>query len=361
MAMEFLEGEELRSILSAREPLPVTLALDIAAQVADGLTYAHERQIVHRDIKPANIMIVRDGLVKITDFGIARMRTNEVKTMTGMILGSPKYMSPEQVTGKRADHRCDLFSLGVVLHEMLTGEAPFQADSIHGIMYQIMNFSPPAPSVKNPEAPEMLDLIVAKALSKSVDARYQSAADMAMDLRACRDLLAGKTTGGVATADLNTAAPPAGARRPERLAAVKAAPATANESESAHGLALAKSFDSYEATLRLAALTGIEPDLSVLSSAPKAARPELRAAVNPAPTSATNTWQEPVMIAAPAPSPAPAPASVPAPKAASAAAPAPAAAAPRRVEAPAATPTYAYLWIISGIAIAAAVALYVLR
>ena len=112
MAMEFLEGEELRSVLSAREPLPVELALDVAAQVADGLAYAHDRHIVHRDIKPANIMVVRDGLVKITDFGIARMRTNEVKTMTGMILGSPKYMSPEQVAGKRADHRSDLFSLG---------------------------------------------------------------------------------------------------------------------------------------------------------------------------------------------------------------------------------------------------------
>ena len=157
MAMEFLEGEELRSILSSKEALPVTLALDIAIQVADGLAYAHDRQVVHRDIKPANIMIVRDGLVKITDFGIARMRTNEVKTMTGMILGSPKYMSPEQVTGKRADHRVDLFSLGVVLYEMLTGEAPFLADSIHGIMYQIMQFSPPAPSATQPGLPEVLD------------------------------------------------------------------------------------------------------------------------------------------------------------------------------------------------------------
>ena len=129
MAMELLEGEELRSILSSHEPLPTSEALDIGAQVAEGLSYAHERQIVHRDIKPANIMIVRDGLVKITDFGIARMRTNEVKTMTGMILGSPKYMSPEQVAGKRADHRSDLFSLGVLLYEMLTGEPPFQADS----------------------------------------------------------------------------------------------------------------------------------------------------------------------------------------------------------------------------------------
>ena len=144
MAMEFLEGDELRAILTAGQPLPVIQALDVASQVAEGLFYAHERHIVHRDIKPANIMVVRDGLVKITDFGIARMRTNEVKTMTGMILGSPKYMSPEQVAGKRADHRSDLFSLGVVLYEMVTGQTPFQGDSIHGIMYQILNSTPVA-------------------------------------------------------------------------------------------------------------------------------------------------------------------------------------------------------------------------
>jgi len=221
-----------------------------------------------------------------------------------------------------------------------------------------MNFSPPAPSVKNPEAPEMLDLIVAKALSKSVDTRYQSAADMAIDLRECRDLLASKVTGGVASADRNTPAPAAAQRRPGRLAAVKAAPAGANESESARGLALAKSFDSYEATLRLAALTGMEQDLIAPSGTQKMQRPEARPAATAA-TSATDTWQEPAPAAAPAAAAglasALAPASAPAP--ASASAPA----APRRVAAPAATPTYAYLWIISGIAIAAAVALYALR
>src|SRR6478736_2339668 len=153
MAMELLEGEELRSILSSHEPLPISEALDIGAQVAEGLQYAHERQIIHRDIKPANIMVLTDGLVKITDFGIARMRTNEVKTMTGMILGSPKYMSPEQVSGKRADVRSDIFSLGVVLYEMLTGTSPFVADNIHGLMYQTMNFNPPAPRTLNPDLP----------------------------------------------------------------------------------------------------------------------------------------------------------------------------------------------------------------
>ena len=170
-------------------------ALDVAAQVAEGLAYAHDRHIVHRDIKPANVMVVRDGLVKITDFGIARMRTNEVKTMTGMIVGSPKYMSPEQVAGKRADHRCDLFSLGVVLYEMMTGQAPFQGDSIHGIMYQILNSTPPAPSQRNAELPEIVDLIVAKALARNAEERYQSAKDLVKDLLDCKQLVQSRPAG----------------------------------------------------------------------------------------------------------------------------------------------------------------------
>jgi serine/threonine-protein kinase len=343
MAMEFLEGEELRSILSAKEPLPVSLALDIAIQVADGLAYAHDRQVVHRDIKPANIMIVRDGLVKITDFGIARMRTNEVKTMTGMILGSPKYMSPEQVTGKRADHRADLFSLGVVLYEMLTGEAPFLADSIHGIMYQIMHFSPPAPSAQLAGLPEMLDLIVAKALNKTPDERYQKAADFARDLRDCRNMLEGKST-GMATADHAAGQGSGGARKAERLTPVKAS-AGGNEPEGARGLALAKSFDSYEATLRLAALTGMEQEMDVFSSAQSMRQPDSQQPPNAPPATAPDARQERA--------PATTPHRVDAPVVARAA--------PRRVQAHTPARSYGYLWIVSGIAIAAAVALYLLR
>ncbi|HYJ18139.1 MAG TPA: serine/threonine-protein kinase, partial [Burkholderiales bacterium] len=183
MAMEFLQGQELRRLLQARTPIALAQALDITAQVAEGLQYAHDRQIIHRDIKPANVMVLDDGAVKITDFGIARMRNNEVKTMTGMILGSPKYMSPEQVSGKRADNRSDVFSLGVVLYEMLTGTSPFVADNIHGVMYQTMNFNPPAPKTLNPDLPEVLNFIAAKALAKNLDDRYQNAKDLAHDLR----------------------------------------------------------------------------------------------------------------------------------------------------------------------------------
>ncbi len=264
MAMEFLEGEELRAILSAGQPLPVVQALDVASQVAEGLSYAHERHIVHRDIKPSNIMVVRDGLVKITDFGIARMRTTEVKTMTGMILGSPKYMSPEQVGGKRADHRCDLFSLGVVLYEMLTGQAPFQADSIHGIMYQILNSTAPAPSLRDSELPEIVDLIVAKALTKSVEERYQSAKDLATDLQDCKAMLQGRATGPAKFSTEKPGPPPAptATRRQDKLRTIKSPSAKVSDSVAEKpGLMLAKAFDSYEATMRLAAMTGMDKEL----------------------------------------------------------------------------------------------------
>jgi serine/threonine-protein kinase len=143
---------------------------------------------------------------------------------------------------------------------MLTGEAPFLADSIHGIMYQILNFTPPAPSVKNHELPEMVDLIAAKALGKNVEERYQSAREFADDLKNCRDLLMGKQSVPAGLRDTSPGAPPApsGTRKQDRLDALKAAPAGVTEPDAGKGLALAKSFDSYEATLRLASLTGMD-------------------------------------------------------------------------------------------------------
>jgi serine/threonine-protein kinase len=334
MAMEFLEGEELRSILAPREPLPMELALDIAAQVADGLAYAHDRHIVHRDIKPANIMVVHNGLVKITDFGIARMRTNEVKTMTGMILGSPKYMSPEQVAGKRADHRSDLFSLGVVLYEMLTGETPFQADSIHGIMYQIMQFTPTPPSVRNPLLPDVVDLILAKALSKGVEERYQDADDLARDLRECRNTLLGLASGPVHLADGNRGQPPApnATRRSDKLATVKTAPVNPAPEQEAKGLVLSKAFDSHEATMKLASLTGAGREMS--NKAQKAA-----------PANATAAATVPSAPAVPSPN-----ASQDSKRAV-----------PPRPQRRASGPSYTYLWVVGALAIAIAIALVLLR
>jgi serine/threonine-protein kinase len=189
MAMEMLEGEDLRvRMLQGRIPVPD--AIDIAEQVADGLAYAHERGVVHRDIKPANIMIVHGGRIKIMDFGIARMRISDLKTRTGMLLGTPKYMSPEQVAGRPLDSRSDIFSLGIVLHEMLTNAPLFTGSDTTHVLHNVANLEAPPPSRSNREVPEMLDLIVAKALAKDVDARYQDAHEFAADLRACLHELA---------------------------------------------------------------------------------------------------------------------------------------------------------------------------
>src|SRR5438477_823213 len=134
MAMELLEGRELKDILAGSR-LPLHEAVEIAAQVAEGLAFAHARGIVHRDIKPGNIMVLEGNRAKIMDFGIARVRTSDVKTQAGTMLGSPKYMSPEQVVGRGLDHRTDLFSLGVVLHEMLAGVPPFAGEDVPQLMY----------------------------------------------------------------------------------------------------------------------------------------------------------------------------------------------------------------------------------
>lgn len=182
MAMEFLEGEELRDILDAGGALAPERIAEIVSQVADGLAFAHRNGVVHRDIKPSNIMILTNGAVKITDFGIALIPSSS-RTVAGMILGSPKYMSPEQVVGQEVDGRADIFSLGVVLYEMLTGQPPFTGDNISAIMFRILNEMPTAPCTLKPELPEAFNYIVARALAKHPDERYQSAAEMAEDLR----------------------------------------------------------------------------------------------------------------------------------------------------------------------------------
>lgn len=261
MAMEFIDGVELRSLLTLGQPMRVTRALSIAAQVADGLGYAHQRGVVHRDVKPANIMVPGSGPVKITDFGIARMRSSQALTQTGTMLGSPKYMSPEQVLGKRADHRSDIFSLGVILYEMLTGAAPFTGESVAALMYQTVNVEPAPPSALNPAVPAMLDLIAAKMLAKPLEGRYQDALEVARDLRACET-----TVPRVQDAEQRRQA--AGEAVPGHIdpeegmivlsqtvdlsRAEDAAAATDETWTPARGIA--REFDSLEATQRLAAL-----------------------------------------------------------------------------------------------------------
>lgn len=209
IAMEFLEGQLLKEVLDVHTALPIDKIVDIAAQVADGLAYAHEKGIVHRDIKPANIMLVRGDVVKITDFGIAQMPTGS-RTLAGTVLGSPKYMAPEQVVGKTVDGRSDLFSLGVVLYEMLTGESPFNGDNINTTMYRIVNEAPLPPKTITPRIPAVFNTIVGKALAKNPGERYQNASELARDLRNYKDL----SIPASATAALNQPTTPGRKARP---------------------------------------------------------------------------------------------------------------------------------------------------
>ncbi len=187
MAMEFLEGKELREILDSGVVLPIEKVVHISTQVAEGLGFAHEHGIVHRDVKPSNVMVLKNGLVKITDFGIAQM-SSATRTISGMVIGSPKYMSPEQVVGQAVDGRSDIFSLGVMLYEMLTGRTPFTGDNISAIMYQILNDEPIPPKTFNQGIPEAINFIVLKALAKHPDKRYQNAKKMARDLKRYKSL-----------------------------------------------------------------------------------------------------------------------------------------------------------------------------
>jgi len=266
MAMEYIEGAELRTLLLPGKPMPVPRALSIAAQVAEGLAYAHERGVVHRDIKPANIMVPETGAVKITDFGIARMRSSNVQTQTGMMMGSPKYMSPEQVIGKRADHRTDIFSLGVILYEMLTGSTPFTGESVNAVMYQIVNFVPPAPSAINPAAPAVLDGLVAGMLAKSLEERFQSAAEVARGLRECERQVHGvAATSATSTLPLGSLAEGAtptvvdkevkSAILAQTLERSRRAEDGAPAPDAAPARGLSRTFDSLEATQRLVALS----------------------------------------------------------------------------------------------------------
>jgi serine/threonine-protein kinase len=186
MAMEFIDGRELKAYMAGGKPLHVATTVDLVAQVAEGLAFAHAREIVHRDVKPSNIMVAVDDermVAKIMDFGIARAPTSAVKTMTGMILGSPRYMSPEQVKGKDIGPRSDVFSLGVVLYEMLSGVAPFDADSVSSIMYQTVHVQEEPASKVNKDVAPPLDAIVAKALAKNPEERYATMREFHRALR----------------------------------------------------------------------------------------------------------------------------------------------------------------------------------
>jgi hypothetical protein len=191
IAMEFLKGKDLVDFCKDGQLLPMPKVLSIVARVAEALAYAHKQSVVHRDIKPANIMYELDSdTVKVTDFGIARI-TDSSKTKTGLVLGTPSFMSPEQIAGKKVDGRSDLYSLGVMLFQMLTGVLPFRGDSMAELMYKIANEEAPDIRIVRPQLSERMANIVALSMSKRPETRYQDGDQFAADLRSVMAELSG--------------------------------------------------------------------------------------------------------------------------------------------------------------------------
>src|SRR5574341_915878 len=189
IAMELLEGTPLKQYARKPKLLPPKDVLLMLATVADALDYAHQQGVVHRDIKPANIMITKDQTVKVMDFGIAKMASSS-KTQTDIVLGTPTYMSPEQITGKKVDGRSDIFSLGIVLFELLAGQPPFTADNVSALLFTITHNPHPAIHTIRKDLPPMVQDILDRALQKELPQRYRRAGEFAHDLRACLHSLA---------------------------------------------------------------------------------------------------------------------------------------------------------------------------
>ncbi len=189
IAMELLQGTTLKQWSRKPNLLPLEKVISILATVAEAMDYAHQQGVVHRDIKPANIMLTTDGVVKVMDFGIAKMATSS-KTQTNIVLGTPTYMSPEQISGKKVDGRSDIFSLAVVMFELLTGRPPFTADNVSALLFAIAHT--PHLSVKTirPDLPPTVKKILDQALQKDPVHRYRRADDLAMELRSCLEELA---------------------------------------------------------------------------------------------------------------------------------------------------------------------------
>jgi len=182
IAMELLEGQTLEDIIKKKVKFNYRIFSQIIIQICQALDYAHNQGIVHRDIKPANIMVLSDYRIKVMDFGIARIDSNSM-TKTGIAMGTPNYISPEQLKGLQVDKRADIFSLGVLMYEMLIGRRPFKGENITSLIYSIINKEPEKPSNINPQIPLLFDRIIEKSLQKNPSERYQSALELAAALK----------------------------------------------------------------------------------------------------------------------------------------------------------------------------------
>jgi CHASE2 domain-containing sensor protein/predicted Ser/Thr protein kinase len=244
IAMEFLKGKDLVDFCKDGQLLPMPKVLSIVARVAEALAYAHRQNVVHRDIKPANIMYELDSdTVKVTDFGIARI-TDSSKTKTGLVLGTPSFMSPEQIAGKKVDGRSDLYSLGVMLFQMLTGVLPFRGDSMAELMYKIAQEEAPDIRVMRKDIPERLANVVALSLSKRSETRYQDGDQFAADLRS----VLGELSGVASTPAVARAALPKAAASFEATVAAAAMPAVAGPGYDATQQSAGAGTDAFEKT-----------------------------------------------------------------------------------------------------------------
>ena len=214
IVMEYVDGEPLSAIIRAEAPLASPRAASIAADIAKALSYAHRHGVVHRDVKPGNVLITSDGLVKVTDFGIARaMGVDEQVTQTGLVMGTATYFSPEQAQGLGVDGRSDVYALGVVLYEMLAGRPPFTGESPVAIAYQHVREAPPALRSLNSEVPEALEVVVVKAMAKVPAERYASADELRLDLERFmrgQTVLARAAAVGAGTGPVTTVLPAGG-------------------------------------------------------------------------------------------------------------------------------------------------------
>ena len=184
IAMEMLEGTTLKDWSRKPKLMPFEKVILILATVAEAMDYAHQQGVVHRDIKPANIMLTKDDVVKIMDFGIAKMATSS-RTRTNVVMGTPTYMSPEQISGKTVDGRSDIFSLAVVMFELLTGRPPFTADNVSALLFAIAHTPHPSMKAIKPDLPPIVKEVLDRALQKDPVHRYRRAGEFAMELRSC--------------------------------------------------------------------------------------------------------------------------------------------------------------------------------
>jgi eukaryotic-like serine/threonine-protein kinase len=317
LAMEFLRGEDLQRRLSRPEPMSLGRKLEVASEVCDGLAYAHRRGVIHRDIKPANIFITDEGVVKILDFGLARMVASEV-TASYMMLGTLNYMAPEQVRGERTDHRADIFSFGVVFYEILSGKKAFQGDSYATTLYKILQDAPEPLLTIDATLPPEVVRIVEKTLAKPRDERYQDLTDVARDLAILRQHLLMGDAGTITPAAPATHRVPSD---PPRSVGLTPPPVASTDTTVAHRLELPPgrrvgrlsaillvlvliAAGSFAAWLKFRRSSESAPPVSVAAPTPTPAPPSSPTTALPPPPASSSPTQPPAASGAPPPSPA---------------------------------------------------------